>query len=236
VRQAIALAISRDEHLALYGEPVAENVYSVVPADFMPGGLTQEEAEAEGVAYDQDIERARELLAEAGFPDGFTIDLITSEMAAYRANYEVLQAELAEIGITVNLTVVDHATMHEQIREDVNPIVIYVAYRPNADVYMTQFFLSDSAVVEGASPITNFSHYAAIDDLIEQARAETDPEAQAELWKQANIQILQDLAAFPLHYQNQVYARSQNVDYGHELISSLALYPQITELTTITEE
>jgi peptide/nickel transport system substrate-binding protein len=234
VRQAIAYAISRDEHLALYGEPVAENVYSVVPAQLMPGGLTQEEAEAAGVAYDQDIDKAKQLLAEAGYPDGFSIDLITSEMEAYRANYEVLQAELAQVGITVNLSVVDHATMHEQIRKDVNPIVIYVAYRPNADVYLTNFFHSDSIVVTGAKPNTNFSHYAAIDDLIEQARAETDPDKQAELWKQANIKILEDMAAFPLHFQNQVYARAKGVDYGHDLISSLALYPQITELTTVT--
>ena len=130
-------------------------------------------------------------------------------MTDYSANYEVLQAELAEIGITVNLTVVDHATMHEQIREDVNPIVIYVAYRPNADVYLTNFFHSDSIVVEGASPITNFSHYSGIDDLIEQARAETDPAAsRRSSGKQANIQILKDLAAIPLYMQNQVYART----------------------------
>lgn len=235
VREALALAVSRDEHLALYGEPVAENVFSVVPEVFMPGGLTQEEAEAAGVAWDQDVEKAKALLAEAGFPDGFTLDLITSEMPAYRANYEVLQAELEDIGVTVNLTVVDHATMHEQIRQDVNPIVVYVAYRPNADVYLTNFFHSASAVVEGSSPITNFSHYAGIDELIEQARAETDPEKQAALWQEANVQLLKDVAALPLHFQNQVYARSPKVDYGHDLVSSLALYPQITELTTITE-
>jgi peptide/nickel transport system substrate-binding protein len=202
----------------------------------MPGGLTREEAEAAGVLYEQDLDRARELLAEAGFPDGFSLDLLTSEMAAYRANYEVLQAELAEIGITSNLNVVDHATMHEQIRQAVNPITLYVVYRANADVFLTHFFYSPSIVVTGENPITNFSHYAAIDDLIEQARAETDPAAQEELWKQANIRILEDMAAMPLHFQNQVYARSQNVDYGHELVSSLALYPQITELTTITQE
>ena len=234
VRQAIAYAISRDEHLALYGEPVAETVYSVVPAQLMPGGLTREEAAAQGVAYDQDVERAKQWLTEAGYSDGFSLDIITSEMAAYRSNYEVLQAELAEVGITINLNVVDHATMHEQIRQDVNPIVIYVAYRPNADVYLTQFFHSDSIVVTGARPNVNFSHYDQIDDLIEQARAETDPARQEELWKQANVKILQDLAAFPLHFQNQVYARAKGVDYGHELISSLALYPQITELTTVT--
>jgi peptide/nickel transport system substrate-binding protein len=232
VREAIALAINRDEHAALRGAPVSELIASVVPPQ-LPGGLTEEEATAAGVLHEQDIERARELLAEAGYADGFSIDLITSEMTDYSANYEVLQAELAEIGITINLTVVDHATMHEQIRKDVNPIVIYVAYRPNADVYLTNFFHSDSIVVEGASPITNFSHYSGVDDLIEQARAETDPAAQEELWKQANIQIQKDLAAIPLYMQSLVYARMPGVDYGHDLVSSLALYPQITELTTV---
>lgn len=233
VRQAIAYAMSRENHLALFGDPVAEPIYSVVPAQLMPGGLTLEEAEAAGVVYAQDVERARELLAEAGYADGFTVDLITSEMEDYRANYEVLQAELAEIGITVNLNVVDHATMHAQIREDVNPITLYVAFRPNADVYLTQFFYGPSTVVTGESPVSNFSHYSAIDDLIEQARAESDPDAQAELWRQANIQILEDMAAMPLVIKNLVYARTQNVDYGHELVSSLALYPQFTEQTTI---
>jgi peptide/nickel transport system substrate-binding protein len=209
-------------------------VFSVVPEAFMPGGLTREEAEAAGVVFDYDPEKATALLEEAGVSD-LTIDLITSEMPAYRSNYEVLQAELAEVGITVNLNVVDHATMHEQIRQDVNPITLYVAFRPNADVYLTNFYFSESAVVDGASPITNFSHYGGIDELILEARAETDPEKQDELWKQANTQVLKDAVAMPLHYQNQVYARNPKVDYGHELISSLALYPQITELTTITE-
>ena len=234
VRQAVAYAVNRDEHLALFGEPVAEIIYSVVPAQLMPGGLTQEEAAAANVTYDQNLDTARQLLADAGFADGFEIDLVTSEMSDYRANYEVLQAELAEIGITVNLTVVDHATMHAQIREDVNPIVIYVASRPTADVYLTNFFLSTSAIgLETA--ITNFAHYGEVDDLILQARSEMDPEAQAELWKQANIKILEDAAAFPLNTKNLVYARTQAVDYGHELVSSQALYPSFTELTTVSQ-
>lgn len=108
-------------------------------------------------------------------------------------------------------------------------------WRPNADVFLTHFFHSDSIVVSGANPITNFSHYDQIDDLIEQGRAETDPDAQAEIWKEANTKILEDMAALPLHYINQVYARRDSVDYGHELVSILALYPQITELTTINE-
>ena len=65
VREAIALAINREEHAALRGAPVSELIASVVPAQLMPGGLTEEEAAAAEVLHEQDIERARELLAEA---------------------------------------------------------------------------------------------------------------------------------------------------------------------------
>lgn len=233
VRKALAYAMDRDEFLALFGEPVAENVYSPVPAQFLAGGLTGSEVEGLDLAYDMDRDMAQQMLADAGYPDGFDLEVITSEMTGYRRLYENMQAQLAEIGVNLDVQVVDHSTMHSMIREDVNPIVVYIAWRPNADVYLTRFFHSDSIVVTGEKPDTNFSHYTAIDDLIEEARIETDPEAQIQLWKEAQIQILEDMVAYPLQFQQQVYGRSNAVDYGHELVSVLALYPQITENTRI---
>ncbi len=233
VRKALAYAMDRDEFLALFGEPVAENVYSPVPAKFLAGGLTQEEVAELDLEYPVDREMAVEMLAEAGYPDGFELEVITSEMTGYRRVYENMQAQLAEVGVTLNVSVVDHSTMHAQIRQDVNPIVVYIAWRPNADVYLTRFFHSDSIVVTGEKPDTNFSHYDQIDDMIEEARAETDPEAQIEMWKDAQIMILEDMVAYPLHFQQQVYARSNAVAYGHDLVSVLALYPGITENTTL---
>ena len=233
VRQAIAYALDRDEFLALFGPGVADNVYSPVPAQFMAGGLTQEEVAAEGLEYAYDREKAVALLEDAGYPDGFSLSVVTSEQPAYRKIYESMQAQLADVGIDLQVNVVDHASMHSQIREDVNPIVVYVAYRPNADAYLTRFYHSDSIVVTGANPDTNFSHYDKIDDLIEQARAETDSDAQIELWKEAQKQILTDMVAHTLMYQNQVFARSDAVDYGHPLNAVLSLNPQITEMTDI---
>lgn len=236
VRQAIAYAINRDDHLALFGgKPAAEEVYSVAPAQLMKGGLTEEQAKAAGVLYEHNVDKAKELLKEAGYADGFSLDVITSEDPAYQKEYQVLQAELGDVGITLNVKVVDHTTYHAQIRKDVNPLTIYVAWRPNADAYLTQFFLSDSIVVTGAKPNTNFSHYTKIDDLIKQARNETDPAKQDQLWQQANTQILKDMVAYPILFTNQVYARSTKVDYGHELVSVYSLNPQITELTSMTK-
>jgi hypothetical protein len=53
------------------------------------------------------------------------------------------------------------------------------------------------------------------------------------MWKDAQIQILEDMVAYPLQFQQQVYARSNAVDYGHDLVSVLALYPGIDETTTL---
>jgi peptide/nickel transport system substrate-binding protein len=204
-----------------------------VPARFLPGGLTREELAPKGLDYPTDREKAKKLLAQAGFPNGFPLEMNTSEMTSYRVLYESMQAQLAKVGIHVNVRMVDHSTMHSLIRKDANPLVIYIAWRPNADVYLTQFFHSDSIVVTGKKPNTNFAHYDKIDDLIERARVETDAAKQVALWKQAQLRILEDMVAYPIQYQNQVYARSAAVDYGHDLVSVLALYPGITEKTRL---
>lgn len=233
VRQAVASALNRDEFLALYGKSVAQKVFSPVPQAFMTGGLTEQEAAAGLVDYPYDPARAQRLLTEAGFPNGFEFSAVTSEMPAYRVIYESAQAQLARVGIRMNLTVVDHATMHDQIRKDVNPIVVYNAFRPTADAYLTQFFHSDAIVVTGKNPNTNFAHYASVDTQIDMARNEPEAPAQTALWKDAQLRALEDMVAYPIQYTNQVYARSTNVDYGHDLKSVIQLYPGIDERTTL---
>jgi peptide/nickel transport system substrate-binding protein len=42
--------------------------------------------------------------------------------------------------VDIELEVVEHREMHKRIRRDENPIVIYVAWRPNADIFLTRFF------------------------------------------------------------------------------------------------
>ncbi len=237
VRKAIAYALNRDEFLALFGgPPVAEKVYSAVPAKFLPGGLTEEEVTALGLDYAQDLDKSKQLLEEAGYPDGFSLEIVSSERESYLKPYTSMQAQLAKIGIDLKITTVDHSSMHKLIRQDANPIVIYVAWRPNADVYLTRFYHSDSIVVTGAKPDTNFSHYAGIDDLIEAARVEQDPDKQVEMWKEAQVKLLDEMISYPILYLNQVTARHDYVDYGHELKSVLALYPQFDETTTLGNE
>lgn len=235
VRKALAYALDREVFRSHFAEGVVENVYSPVPIDFLPGGLTHEEVARLGLDYPFDADKAKALLEEAGYPDGFSLKLVTSERDHYRANYESLRDQLAPLNIDIELEVVPHRKMHERIRQDENAIVIYVAWRPNADTFLTRFFHSDSTVVTGASPDTNFSHYDQIDPLIEAARTAREPAAQVRFWKQAQIKLLDDAVAYPLHYVNLVYGRRTNVDYGHPLKAAMALYPQFNEKTHLVK-
>ncbi len=233
VRKAIAYALGREDFLNTISPRISGPVFSPVPARFLPGGISGKEAKLLKLTYDKDLTTARQLLADAGYPDGFSLDLVSSEKRLYRETYASLKEQLAQIGIICNIEIVTHSAMHKIIRKDPKPIVIYYAWRPNADVYLTRFFHSDSIIVTGNKPDTNFSNYAKIDKLIEAARLETDPDAQVNLWIQAQIRILNDMAAFPFMYGQNCYARRTDVVYGHSQISTMAHYPQFTEKTRL---
>ncbi len=177
VRQALAYATSRKEIRAFIGEDASDPICAQVPP-FLPGGLTCEEVAKAGLLYETDLEKAKALLKEAGYADGFTIEETITERASYRRAIENIQAQWKRVGVTMNLNVVDHPTYHTLIRKDVNPVVLYIAMRPTADIWLTYFFHSNSIVVTGKNPITNFSHATLIDDLIEAARNETDTAKQ----------------------------------------------------------
>ena len=125
--------------------------------------------------------------------------------------------------------------MHKQIRKNVNPIVLYFTFRPNADSYLRGYFHSDSIVVSGAKPHTNFSHYKNVDKLIDDARYEINPLKQINLWQQAQIKILNDVVAYPLFIVHQSCVRKDYVDYGHKLITTLSGYPQFNEKTRMVK-
>jgi peptide/nickel transport system substrate-binding protein len=209
------------------------------------GALTKEEADAAGVVYEGDPAKAKALLKEAG-KTNLSFEVIISELAtSYRKPMVGLQAQLKKSGIDMKLKVVDHSSFHSLIRKDASPLVYYACWRPNCDVFLTRFYHSASEVVKGKKPDTGFSHYGAvdadgdgkidsIDDLIEKARYELDSEKQTELWKQAQIELLKNVAVVPMIRLKYAFPMKSYVDIGHPLDFSWQTYsPQITEKTRI---
>lgn len=210
VRQAIAYGINRDDIVRFIGTDLSQVLYSVVPASFV-GGL---ETVPEKLQYRYDPERSKSLLAEAGLADGFTIDpVFISERLQFRRPMEIIQNQLAQVGIKINVTVVAHPAWHQKNDEGSNPLVLRAATRfPTANFILEEFF------VEGAK--RNYSHFTGASDAIRQAQKELDLETQKRLWREAQIDILEDMAAFPTHNVNTVVARKSNVDLGFPKLES----------------
>ncbi len=204
VRQAIAYAINRDDIVRFIGQDVAEALYSVIPAQFV-GGL---DPVPEKLKYNHDPARAKKLLAEAGVPNGFSIDPVyISERPQFRRPMEIIQNQLGQVGIKINLSVIAHPAWHTKNDEGSNPLVLRAATRfPTANFVLEEFFLGGGK--------RNFSHFSAADAELKRAQAETNLEIQKKLWREAQIKILEDVAAVPTHILNTVVARKAKVDLG----------------------
>ena len=227
VRRAIAHAIDRDAMVKFRGEKVTLPSVSPVPEGYL--GYTDDVPR-----YDYDIAKAKALLAEAGHPDGVTVKAIHTTLPGMLSTIEAVQALLRQANINLEITTVEHATFHQQIRQDLSGVTHYSAARfPVADVYLSQFFHS-SAIVGTPTAVTNFSHCAVADDEIAGARVETDPAKQKALWAAAQRKIMEEVCAVPIYQNLQLWAWKDSLDLGVEVNGSLNLSPPVTEQARFT--
>ncbi len=228
VRQAIAHAIPRSAIAKYRGEAVVNLAASVVPIGYL--GHSDEVG-----LYPYDPDKAKALLAEAGYPDGITLEVLQTSLPVMRQTMEVVQGQLQKAGITLDLQIVDHATWHSMIRQDLSQMVMYAAARfPVADVYLNQFYDSRS-IVGTQKAVTNFSHCSVADAQIRAASSEVDPERRNALWAEAQRKVVQDVCGIPIYEALQVWAISDRVELGYELEGSLSLGPVITPESDITQ-
>ncbi|GAA3909029.1 ABC transporter substrate-binding protein [Microbacterium invictum] len=136
VRQAINKAFDREALLealqAGYGT-TTEQVFPVTSVGF---------DEALDSTYGYDPEGARELLAEAGYPEGFTLNLMTTP--AFQTTFDLVAQQLADVGITVNYT--DPGTGN-YITEMLAPSypAAFMALEQNPDWQLINFMISPDA-------------------------------------------------------------------------------------------
>lgn len=226
IRQAFAHAINRPEMVRWRGADVSREGQSVVPRGYL--GFT-----ADNGLLPFDLVKSRALLAEAGHPNGITIRAIHTQLPEMLGGMQVIQAQLRRAGITLDLQVVEHATFHQQIRQNLSPLVYYSAARfPVADIYLTQFFHGRS-IVQTPTAVTNFSHCNNADTQIDAARVSTDPAAQLRLWHEAQRLLVTHVCGVPVIETLLVFARRDNLDFGYELRGSMSLGPLITETTRL---
>jgi len=194
VRQALAFAIDRERLAArLYGdeaEPAWGLKRSKDPAY---------NAELEGV-YAHNPERARELLAEAGYPDGFSTSMIVSEGTSSVAG-EILQAQWSEVGVEVEL-ITSPSSILDFYLETKAPMYPVAQSRAGIDGYTVR-------LLPGA--FANVCDYSnpEIQDVVAEVVAAAPGSAEAtEAWQRLSTLVAQELPILPIVFHSEALAHN----------------------------
>ena len=207
VRKAIAMAIDRKTILDQMYNGEGQVINTIVP-----NGITGYNKDAAEIKYD--VTGAKQLLAEAGYPTGFDLEITQSNSSAESLQCnQVIQSMLAEIGIKVKITQLDDATFLAK-RKD-GGVAMYrgtwSADYNDPDNFLYTFFSKKNGKLRS----TNYTNQTVMDQL-ESARTMVDQDARIKLYQQAEQTILKDDAMFlPLFQLNHVFVVANRVSNFH---------------------
>ena len=197
IRQALMHAIDRDalaEALTFGSGHATEQIWSSRSPFFVPE-LEQR--------YPFDQAKAKALMAEAGYKDGFELTQLLLNNSEYRPLAEALQANLAEVGIRVKFDVVDLSQFPLFFKPPPRGDMLMGRYGGRSDPVQSVFEL----VGTGGSFTPGGVASPEIDNLLNKARAmaATDPR-RVEVMRQLAREISDTAATIPIISRSNVYA------------------------------
>lgn len=162
--------------------------------------------------YDYDLDRAAELLAEAGYPDGFEFNLIAPQ-GRYLMDFDIaeaVQASWGRIGVTVNLLTYDWSTLLSMIRVPVDDaiydgFILNCGSRTGHASYCLWILFHTS---NWAPVSSNRMYYSnpEVDRLLEEVMVTVDEEQQLEHYRRIQEIVVEDAAVVYLHTENTIVA------------------------------
>lgn len=224
VRQAIVYAIDRQAIIdALFTGSAYPSTAPLAPVTFGYSNLGE---------IEQDLELAKSLLAEAGYPDGFDTKIVTTERYQNGIELaEIISQQLAEIGINAKIEVWEWSALSASWNgitadEFDQPIFIMGAgpSMRDADGGLRGLYTTSETGLNDR----NYGFYsnAEVDALIEQGMQETDQQKRVEIYKEAmEILYREDPVAFWLFDM-----------YGLAITSSKVEGVTLSPISTITFE
>lgn len=193
VRQALNYAANKQHTLKLLnGTAVAS--HGMLP----PGVVGRDDALA---PYPHDPAKARALLAEAGYPDGFDVELVTFADEEAEKLATSLQSDLAAVGVRARISLMSFATYYSAVsKPDGVPLSIssWIGDYPDPSTFLDTRFHSRAIADENSA---NDSFYAnpELDALLDTARAEPELAKRTALYRRAE-RILYDDAPWIWDY------------------------------------
>jgi len=220
VRQAVNYAVDKEAIIKNIVFGLGTISDSSVPPSFF--GYSHNEP------YEYNPEKAKKLLADAGYPDGFTCKMMvpTGRYLFDRQVGEAIQSYLGKVGIKVELFTPDWPTFVSQLlgASPTNSTwdMTFVGYAmtvPDADA-MLYPTMHSSQWAPGKFNTMIYKNEK-VDSLLDQARREVDPNKRLSMYAEAQKEIWNDCPWIFLYVQKFIIAHSDKV-------SGLVVYPYET--------
>ena len=179
VRKALQMAVDRDAMCAaLYQYGECSPAYLPLP----PASWGYDES-LEDLVPKYDVEGAKKLLAEAGYPDGFELEYYTSDSASSKKIGEILQQFCAKVNVKVNIHQASWGTFSE-IGASGNADAIGMSWTwfPDPYFYLNKMFHEESLGTLGNGQQFNIPE---VNELLDKAVEVSDQEERAKLYKEA---------------------------------------------------
>lgn len=208
VRQAVDLAINQ--------EGIADRLmrgFATPAGQFSPMGYSGHNSD---LVPRYDIERAKELMAEAGYEDGFSVEMIAPNNR-YVNDAQIAQAVsnmLAQININVNLRTMPLAQYWPEYDTRESDMALLGWHSDTEDTANFFQYLSFCIDDESGAGQYNYGNYCneEIDALVTAADSEVDLEKRNEMLREAEAMLYEDAGFIMLHWQNLAYAAAEGID------------------------
>ena len=189
---------------------------------FIPLGMPSFDSSL--IGYDYNPDKARNLLKEAGYPDGVGLpDIKLSTTSSYLDICEFIQHQLADIGIKLKIEVNQAATLRSMIaKSEVNFFRgSWIADYPDAENYLMLFYTPNFC--PRGSNYTHFSN-AEFDKLFEQARIQTNDSIRFSLYNKMDKIIIDEAPVVVLYYDRVLrFVKNNIINLGSNPINLLDL-------------
>lgn len=184
VRQAINYALDVDAAVDYIYTGLANKLNSPIPPNVWGYNPNIE-------GYNYDPEKARQLLAEAGYADGLKLSLWTNDNPLRMQIAEMFQANLADVGIEVDVQILPWATYLEETADGKHDMFILGWGTVTADADYGMYALFHSSQHGDAGNRTFYSN-PRVDELLDAGRRETDPEKRMAIYHEVQELIVED--------------------------------------------
>lgn len=195
LRQAVAWTLDRDS----INETLFFGTGDVGQTPIPPSSWAYDESL---VIYQQDYDMARQLLEEAGMPDGFEFTMLVTNTPDAIQLAEAFRAQIGEAGITANLELLEFGTLLEMVNErNFQSVSLGWSGRPDPDGNIYSYFVTD-----GGNNRAGYSN-TEVDELLNAARATSDNEERKQIYAEACTIIAEEAPMIFVRFpaQNKVW-------------------------------